>query len=57
MNTPSIKVPSAALALALEEQAVGAAALVARRMYGQVMAICEGLVGLALLRPTWRTSG
>jgi hypothetical protein len=45
-----------ALAGALEEQDAGAAGPISKQIYAQAMAICEGLVGLARLRTTWRTS-
>jgi hypothetical protein len=49
---------TAGLALAglLEEQGAGAASQIAKQIYGQAMAICEGFVGLAPLRTPWRTS-
>src|ERR1700722_11058196 len=49
---------SAALALAgaLEEQARGAASQISKQIYGQAMAICEGLMGLTPLRTALRDS-
>jgi hypothetical protein len=45
-----------ALAGALEEQAAGAPAKISKQIYAQAMAICEGFMGLAPLRTTWRAS-
>jgi hypothetical protein len=49
---------SAALALAgaLEEEAAGAASQISKQIYGQAMAICEGLMGLTPLRTALRDS-
>ncbi len=44
-----------ALAGALEEQATGPATKISRQIYAQAMAICEGFMGLAPLRTSWRT--
>jgi len=45
-----------ALAGALEEQAAVAASQISKQIYGQAMAICESLIGLAPLRTPLRTS-
>jgi hypothetical protein len=47
-------IAASALAMAMDEQEVGAASAVAKQAFGEAMAICEGLSGIAPLHSAFR---